>query len=209
MRNKKNRQTTRRRRYTKKHRAKHEEETRRRIVEAAVALHQDQGGDATITEIARRAGVARVTVYRHFPDELALLTACTTHYLSLNPLPDLAHWTSIADPIVRLRTGLTETYAYHRQTERMMTRSEQEVRTNPVLADLMEPLNAYWTTAQAVLSQGWKIPKKAEDLLSASLGLALSLSAWQTLTSRQGLDDAQCVELFVDMIRHGIGATPG
>ncbi len=77
------------RRYELKRRAERKEETRRRIVEAAVALHQSVGmARTTITEIAQRAGVGRLTVYRHFPDELALGLACSGRYWERNPLPD-------------------------------------------------------------------------------------------------------------------------
>ena len=53
---------------------KRKQATRQRIVEAAVALHGSVGASAaTVTVIAERAGVGRVTLYRHFPDERALL----------------------------------------------------------------------------------------------------------------------------------------
>lgn len=197
-----------RRAYTKKKRAAQEEETRRRIVEAAVALHQEEGGGATVSEIARRAGVARVTFYRHFPDELALLTACTTHYLSRHPPPDLERWRSIADPIERLRTALVETYSHHRQTERMMTVAEREISVNPTLAQILGPLQTYWRTARSILADGWQIGERAEPLLEAVLGLALSLSTWRTLTAQHGLSDADCVALFVAMIRVGFDGDP-
>src|SRR5213596_2204294 len=64
------------RRYQLKRRAEQQEETRSRIVEAAVELHQTIGPAATtFSDIAERARVGRVTVYRHFPDELALAGA--------------------------------------------------------------------------------------------------------------------------------------
>ena len=60
---------TKTRRYTQRKRAADREETRLRIVEAAMALHEEIGPrDTTISAIAQRAGVQRLTVYRHFPD---------------------------------------------------------------------------------------------------------------------------------------------
>ena len=54
-------------------RAEQVDQTRQRIVEATVALHGSVGLAATtIAAIAERAGVTRLTVYRHFPDEAAL-----------------------------------------------------------------------------------------------------------------------------------------
>src|SRR3954465_3419805 len=68
------------RRYEKKRRAELEAETRRRITESAMELHGTVGPSRTsISAVAERAGVRRSTVYRHFPDETALFTACSTH----------------------------------------------------------------------------------------------------------------------------------
>ena len=110
--------------YKLKQRAAQQAETRQRIVEAAVALHESLGGaGATVTAIAERAGVGRLTVYRHFPDERALLTACTTHYFVQHPPPDPAAWARIADPESRLRQALGELHAYYRRTEGMLARA--------------------------------------------------------------------------------------
>jgi AcrR family transcriptional regulator len=69
-----------------KRRAKRQEETRRRIVEATVEMHESVGmARTTISAIAEKAGVQRLTVYRHFPDERALFTACRGHWLAANP----------------------------------------------------------------------------------------------------------------------------
>ena len=74
-------------------RAERQRATRQRIEAAAIALHEEVGGAAaTITAIAERAGVSRLTVYRHFPDERSLLLACTGTYLEANPPPDPRQW---------------------------------------------------------------------------------------------------------------------
>src|SRR5215207_1299 len=112
------------RKYEMKRRARRQEETRRRITEAAVELHQDLGpANTTISALAQRAGVQRLTVYRHFPDERALLCACSAHYKAHNPAPDPQPWSEISDPEDRLRRALLETYAYHRRTEPTMSSS--------------------------------------------------------------------------------------
>ena len=59
-----------------------QQETRQRIVDAAVALHESLGvARTTVTDIAKRAGVGRLTVYRHFPNMLALGSACSGQVL--------------------------------------------------------------------------------------------------------------------------------
>ena len=97
------------RRYEMRRRAELQEETRRRIVEATVELHGSIGiAETTITRIAELAGVGRQTVYRHFPDELTLVTACSGRAWERHPLPDREAWTDVADPGERLRAGLRE-----------------------------------------------------------------------------------------------------
>lgn len=46
---------------------------RERIVDAAREAFVEQGGDAPLDEIARRAGVGNATLYRHFTDREALV----------------------------------------------------------------------------------------------------------------------------------------
>ncbi len=63
------------------------EETRRRIVEASMVLHARQGILATsYDEIARQAGTAPATVYRHFPSLDNLVRACANTIVVLRPL---------------------------------------------------------------------------------------------------------------------------
>ena len=74
-------------------RAEQVDRTRQRIVEATVELHGSVGPAATtIAAIAEAAGVTRLTVYRHFPDEDALFAARSAHWLARQQLPDPAAW---------------------------------------------------------------------------------------------------------------------
>lgn len=186
------------RKYELKQRAKSEEETRLRIVEAAVHLHESIGDAATtISAIAERAGVGRVTVYRHFPDERALLTACTGHYLGANPLPDPTPWSGIADPDRRLEVALTELYAYYRRTEGMLARGEQDAAANPILAELMAPLDEYRAGIRDLLARD----RPDDPLVVATIGHALAFGTWRSLTRTQGLDDAQAVSVMRALVR--------
>src|SRR3954467_13213648 len=94
------------RRYELKERARRQEETRQRIVDATVALHREVGpARTTIAEVARRAGVGRVTVYNHFPDDVSLLAACSDQFATENPPPDPIEWKSVKDPEARLKSA--------------------------------------------------------------------------------------------------------
>src|ERR671918_1488305 len=89
--------------YRQKIRAERQEETRQRIIESAVSLHLERGpAQTSINAIAERAGVNRVTIYRHFPDARTLLEACSAHARRLYPPPDLEGWRRIEDPRERV-----------------------------------------------------------------------------------------------------------
>src|SRR5687767_7561888 len=51
------------------------ERNRRRIVEAASAVFAEQGLDAPLEDVARRAGVGIATLYRRYPTREALMVA--------------------------------------------------------------------------------------------------------------------------------------
>src|SRR5919206_3514294 len=90
------------RKYELKARAESQRETRDRIARAAVELHGEKGvARTTVSEIARRAGVTRLTVYNHFPELGDLLPACAAHYEERHPAPDLGHALAEADAAER------------------------------------------------------------------------------------------------------------
>jgi AcrR family transcriptional regulator len=190
------------RKYDMKRRARRKEETRRRIVEATVELHETIGlARTTISAIAEKAGVQRLTVYRHFPDERALFSACRGHWSAGNPPPDPASWTQVADPEERLRVALAEVYAYHRQTEPMMTNVIRDAQVHPLSREMAEPYFRHWERMRYVLATGWGVDDEQLALLLAALGHALDLQTWHSLVRQQGLNDEQAVELMVGMVR--------
>src|SRR5262245_24150518 len=114
-------------------RAEHVDETRQRIVEATVELHGSVGPAATtIAAIADLAGVTRLTVYRHFPDEAALFGACSAHWISRQQLPDPGAWSQIGDPAARLRAGLADLYRFYRASAGMLTHIYRDFAALPV-----------------------------------------------------------------------------
>ncbi len=180
------------RRYELKRRAHDQEETRARIIEAAIELHQTLGPRATtVSDIARRAGVGRVTVYRHFPDEIALGRACSGLYNQRNPPPDPDRWKTIADPSERLLTALRETYAYHRATEAMTSRVLADGRDHEIMA----PYHAHWQHATDILLAPWRARGQRRRTLRAAIALALSFETWRLLARDQGLTDGQAIEI--------------
>src|SRR5918997_2109903 len=194
--------------YQLKKRAEREQETRLRIVRATVELHETVGPALTTrSAIAERAGVSRPTVYSHFPDELSLFKACTSLDLSENPPPDPDPWAKIADPEERLRSALTEVYAYYLRRERMMynvlrdAQGDAEVSAN--LREVLKPFIAHWERMKEILATAWEVSEERpqQQLLRAAIGVALDFQIWRTMVREQGLTDEQAIELMVRMVR--------
>ena len=180
--------------YQLKRRAERQDETRQRIVEATIELHQTVGpARTTVSQIAERAGVGKVTVYRHFPDESVLSRACSGQYLERNPLPDPERWQAITDARERLRVALGEVYAYHRSTEAMFSRVLADAREHPAVA----PYHAHWRHAVDVLVAPWPDRGSRRKLLRAGIAVALSFDTWRTLAREEGLTDAQAAEVMI------------
>jgi AcrR family transcriptional regulator len=181
------------RRYELKRRAERQEDTRRRIVEATVTLHGSVGmAETTITQIADLAGVGRQTVYRHFPDELTLVKACSGLYWERNPFPDPGSWRAVEDPDERLRLGLRESYAYHRRTESMIGRALAEAGDSPI----MQGYHDHWRAAADTLVAAWRVRGRRRTLLRAAIGHAIVFRTWHSLVRDQGLSDRQAVDLM-------------
>ncbi|HEY8489826.1 MAG TPA: helix-turn-helix domain-containing protein [Dehalococcoidia bacterium] len=186
------------RKYQLKRRAERQAETRRRIVEATAELHATVGPSrTTISAIAQRAGVERLTVYRHFPDEAALFQACSHHFLSTNPPPDVAAWLAIGDPEERLRAALTELYGYYRRTESMLENLLRDMRSMPIVAQHLQGFFQFLDAAGDVLAAG----RAADRRLRAALRLALHFRTWQTLARDAGLSDREAADLMVRAVR--------
>jgi AcrR family transcriptional regulator len=182
------------RRYELKRRAERQDVTRQRIVDATIGLHETIGAaQTTISEIAKRAGVGRVTVYRHFPDEEALFAACSGHYFAQHPFPDVERWRQIPAPLERLRAGLAESYAWHDENRKMIAMALAEARDLPIMA----PYHRFWDDAADVLTQAWRVRGRRRVSLEAAIALALSFDTYRTLTQEQHLTDDQAIELMV------------
>ena len=174
-------------------RAEQMDETRQRIIESTVRLHGTLGpAHTTIAGIARDAGVTRLTVYRHFPDDEAIFEACSAHWLAGQVLPDPVAWTRIDDPVHRLRVGLSDLYRFYRDGEGMLTRVYRDRDAMPdgrrrALAQrdghlrdvLVEPFGS------------------TDRRLRAVVGHAASFATWRSLCLEQELTNGDVVEVMV------------
>ena len=190
---------TEKRRYTMGIRGEQLEATRRQIIEATVELHRTVGPAGTqISEIARRAGVQRVTIYNHFPDDALLLAACSAHWRTLHPTPDLTAWRAVAEPSRRLRLGLGELYAWYRETEPMTANVLRDAETVPALGPIIERgLGAYLEAARRVLSDDFQAGGRLPDRLQAAVRVAVDFHAWRALA---GLGDPEAADLAASFV---------
>lgn len=170
--------------YTKVARAAAEEATRERIVSALVELHQELGpARTTVSAVAERAGVERLTVYRHFPDEPSMLRACSAHWNSLHPPPELSP--ASADPLADARRMLLRMYEYYRANEAMLAQITKDARQMPMVAELIAPFDTYLDEVTAALDRRW--PKRSARRVQ-TLRHALDFSTWRSLGRIAGND---------------------
>lgn len=190
------------RKYELKQRADGQAATRLRIVEATVALHETVGpARTTISAIAERAGVQRLTVYRHFPDERALFVACAGHWSAHNPLPDSSEWECLDDPAERLRAALAAIYGFFRSTEGMTGHLLRDLPDAPVLQEVATPFLEYWDAVRQGLDRGWRVGGQKRKLVRAAIHHAVEFETWQSLTRRAGLDDGEAANAMVELAR--------
>ena len=188
--------------YEKRARAAQEQAPRMRIIEAAIDLHGSVGpARTTVSAIAERADVRRATVYRHFPDERALLLGCSGTWAERNRPPDPGAWAAETDPEVRLRTALDAIYGWYEQVEPMLTSVLRDAETMPIIDEIQRKGRlAYLGAVEDMLAAGWGVRGKAARRLRATIGLALDFFAWRGLHER-GLERADAVAVMATAVR--------
>ena len=189
------------RKYELKERARRQDGTRQRITAAAVELHGTVGpARTTISAVAERAGVQRLTVYRHFPTEDDLLAACSGHWQQQHPAPDPVTWMEITDAEERARAALSALYAYYDAGEAMIANSLRDVDEVPPLGGLIADFARYLGAIADGLAQAFGARGRARSRLRAAAGHAVSFTTWRSLVREQGLGDRDAVDLMVTVL---------
>jgi AcrR family transcriptional regulator len=193
------------RKYELKQRAEEMARTHRRITEAAIELHGSVGpARTTMSAVAKRAGVERRTLYRHFPTEADLFAAGSTHYVAANPWPDLASWQAIRDPHQRLARALDELYAHYERTAPMYSNVLRDAELVDFARDAVAPLLAYLDEAAEALTVGRRARGRRRQLLKRALRHALAFSTWHSLTTN-GVGRADAVKLVTALVEAASG----
>ena len=144
--------------------------------------------------VADRAGVTRLTVYRHFPDEEALVGACAAHWGGLHPPPETASWLNIDDPEQRLRAALLDMYTWARAAAPMMTKIYRDLHVMPTFVG--DSLNRKEQDRVTVLAGGFPAAGRKAHRLCTALTHAISFRTWQSLCLVGQLHDDEAVELM-------------
>ena len=137
----------------------------------------------TVSAVAERAGVERLTVYRHFPDETAMLRACSSHWNALHPPP--AFSPGGGDAIAVCRRTILRLYEWYRANAAMLVQIEGDTRRIPLLAEIMAPFEAHLDDTAAALDGRW--PRRSVRR-RATIRHALEFSTWRSLDRIAGSD---------------------
>jgi len=172
--------------YRLKARAERQRETRDRIVAATEELHSEVGpARTTIADIARRAGVERLTVYNHFPELTQLLGACQARFLSGHPPPDIAPGkVSRTSAPARLEQALGDLYRWFRENESMERHVHRDRLLMPELDELLRR-NADPVFDRAAAAYGALLTRSPRKVASIErlVRLAFDFRTWELVAA--------------------------
>lgn len=175
-------------------------ETRRRIIESAMALHAEQGVvGTTYEEIARRAGAAPATVYRHFPTLAQLLPACAQSVHVLRPVtPELvaALFSGVDSPVQRIELLVRGTCDCYQRDGGWLGPVRREEHLLPALGELArrQRENLAILTREALRGAG--ATERTERLIAA----LIDVPVWEALRAA-GFSSAEATEQVLQMVR--------
>ena len=188
-----------RRKYVLKARAEKAAGTHARIVDAIMNLHSEIGPRATnISAIAKRAGVERLTVYRHFKDEEEMFDACSGRFMELNPPPTLDDWSSETEPAERTRRGLTAIFAFFSRTSAMWERVYRDVNEMAALAKVVGGFEAHMRNLAEDLASAWPNDARRGRRYTI-LRHCVKFPTWQSLEA-DAVSNEQKVALMIEWL---------
>ncbi len=190
----------RKRKYRKTRRAEQEEQTRDKIVSAAMALHEEIGPRATsISAIAERAGVQRLTVYRHFKDDVAIFQACSSRWFELNPPPNPSSWQELAPAVQQTKEALRNIYNYYAANARMLNRVYSDAADVPALQEVMDGFRTYLNQIGNDLLKAWQPETKKSKDVKVLINHALRFSTWESF-SQEKIKEKRIAEVMTKCI---------
>jgi AcrR family transcriptional regulator len=187
------------RRYVLKARGEQVADTRARIVEAIMQLHQEVGpSQTTVSAVAERAGVERLTVYRHFRDETEMLAACSHRYFELNPPPNPSEWAGELDPVRQTRRALEDLYGFFGRTAPMFEKVYRDAGMSEPVKKVVGQFDAHLRSMADGLATAWP-REKAATRRRVILRHATKFATWHSLEA-DAVDNEQKVALLLEWL---------
>jgi AcrR family transcriptional regulator len=188
--------------------------TRRRIVEAARELLSEGAfHEATVEEIAARAGVSRATFYQHFDSRFGVIDAIC-EVIEDNPaLVAIRRSVAEDEPEQALERVLTESVNLWSSEEPMIAQLFGLAAIDPAAADYVERQLRDRRTVLESLLRRLSASGRLKTGLSARRALArlLLLTAFPTFVELRrgaGLPEREVVRMLVESARTELLATP-
>jgi AcrR family transcriptional regulator len=180
------------------------EPTRRRIVQSAMTLHAEQGVLATSYEqIARRAGTAPATVYRHFSTLADPLPACARSTHVLQPVTPAL----VADVFRGLDRPSSRMEVLVRGTCECYERDGAWLRAARYEEHLVEPLEELARVQRAnlaLLVRAALTGTKASERATRVMAALSDFPVWEKLRVA-GLNAAEATEQVLELVRDQLG----
>ena len=147
-----------------------------------------------------RAGVQRLTVYNHFPDDAALFPACSAHFLERHPFPDPSPAFAEAEPVDRVRKGLELLYPWFRETEQMTGNIRRDRALVPALDDFCsQTIDVRFGQLTDGLAAGFSARGARARRVHALIAVAVDFWTWKRL-DQEGLGDRAAARLMAETV---------
>lgn len=187
--------------YNKTRRASKEQETHQKILDAAISLYGAVGPAATtISAVAAKASVQRLTVYRHFPGETDIPVQVVAHWFDQNPLPDPNDWRNGVAAENWPIAILSMLYSYYADTYAFWPAVLSDRDKLPKLNAVLEAYDKQLHTMQEDILRHLPDSRRSSSLCQSATNHAVQFSTWRTL-SDQGLDTVEVAALMEDWIQ--------
>ncbi len=189
------------RRYAMRNREESFAQTNSRIVEAAKGLHAEQGVLGTSwQDIANRAGVSPVTVYRHFRSLSELIPACARSFVdSVEPLAEedaRAAFAKLTSPLERLEMLIRDDCACYQRGREWF---HAAMRDSDLVPELGAVVSAQQTTLAILIRAALEDHDPAEELVSA-LQAVIDFPFWRALI-QAGVAEDVAPQVMLDLCR--------
>ena len=162
---------------------------------ATEELHREVGpARTTIADVARRAGVQRLTVYSNFPDLGDLFAACQGLFLRGHPPPDLMPVGS--DPSVE--QALRQQYAWYRANQAMVSNIQRDRHLVPELDALLRSgSDRLFDAAAAAHADLIATDPARRSAVRMLVRLGFEFTTWQVL-SAEGKADREIAAMLAN-----------